>query len=166
MDVKLIALSPSGKRKVLTLTSEITTLGRQKDCHLRVPLGEISRQHCQFILNSNKLSVKDLGSSNGTFVNDQKVIQQELHGGDVVSLANALTLMVQIDGQPAKIDESRLRRAKPIRKAPAEEPASFEPAQPFATTSAGATADDEANQILSESFFLDSEEDEEEPGAR
>jgi len=163
MDVNLIALSPAGSRKVIALNAEVTTVGRQTDCNLRVPLDEISRQHCQFVVEGDRVSVKDLGSSNGTFVNDQKVIQRDLNPGDVVRLANALAMMVQIDGQPEQIDESRLRKAKPAPQPPkpkSREP--VEPATPFTATTAGTTSEDEADQILSESFFLDAEDEDEE----
>lgn len=108
MDVKLIAVSPKGGRKVVTLKDDVTVLGRQDNCQLRVPLKEISRQHCQFIRKGKMLSIKDLGSSNGTYVNGEKVILQSLKAGDVVSVADAVRVMVQIDGMPENIDEQKL----------------------------------------------------------
>ncbi len=164
MDVNLIALAANGTRKIIRLTDEVTTIGRQTDCSLHIPLGEISRQHCQVILEKNVVSVKDLGSSNGTFVNDQRIVQQDLKAGDVLSLAGAMTLAVQIDGLPAEIDESVLRRpevAKDTDKVSVNgDDLTPDPAQPFSATSAGFTPDAEADLILSESFFLDDEEEE------
>jgi len=134
MDVKLIAVSPKGGRKVITLKDEVTVLGRQENCQLRVPMKEISRQHCQFIRRGKMLSIKDLGSSNGTYVNGEKIMLQALKAGDVVSVADAIRVMVQIDGQPDAIDDRTL--AAPARaSAPsgAVKPAVKSPAKPVTT---------------------------------
>jgi len=164
MEVKLISISSSGRRKSFPLTTEVTTVGRQDDCLLRIPLNEISRQHCQFLLGEDGISVKDLGSVNGTFVNGQKVVKRDLNPGDVVSLADALRIMVQIDGQPVEIDGAKLKRTAPAApegqgEPKPESPRKAEPAASFTGTSTGATDQDEADQILSESFFLDDEDE-------
>ena len=162
MDVKLIAFSPKGRRKEFSLRDDVTILGRQEGCHLHIPLNEISRQHCQFLLTGDTVSIKDLGSANGTFVNGQKVTQQDLEPGDVVWLASALSFMVQIDGQPEHIDEQKLRTptaAEPTGQKPT--PASAPPAGPLAGTTTSATDESEADLILSESFFLENDEDDE-----
>jgi len=161
MDVKLIAVSPKGGRKIFPLSADVTTLGRA-DCSLRIPLEEISRQHCQVILSEDKATVKDLDSSNGTFVNGEQVTERDLQPGDVISLANALNFLVQIDGQPAEIDEDKLRRPKPGTAPPKQKkPPPAKPAAPFAATSTSSTDEDVADQILGESFFLDMEDEEE-----
>lgn len=158
MKVNLIALSPKGRRKTFPLDSEVTTLGRQEDCHLRIALKEISRQHCQLLLHADTVRVKDLGSANGTFVNGQKVSEHDLGAGDVVNLASALSFVIQVDGQPTEVDEAKLR---PAAAAPKEEkPVAAEPAAPLSGTESGVTDKNEADLILSESFFLDDEDEE------
>ncbi len=173
MDVKLISISPKGTRKVFPLVAPVTIFGRQSDCDLQIQLSEISRQHCEIQTEGNKVFLKDRDSANGTFVNGQKITEQELKAGDVFSLANAITFLVQIDGRPANIDESKLRRVPtpaapapaPTPKAPPSKPKTAkatEPAPSFAATSTSNTDKDDADQILGDSFFLDLEDEEEE----
>ncbi len=174
MDVKLISISPKGTRKVFPLVAPVTVFGRQSDCDLQIQLSEISRQHCEVKMEGGKVFIKDRGSANGTFVNGQKITQQELKPGDVFSLANAINFLVQIDGKPVNIDESKLRRvplaassapaAAPTKTVPSKPRPSktTEPAPSFAATSTGPTDKDDADQILGDSFFLDLEDEEEE----
>jgi pSer/pThr/pTyr-binding forkhead associated (FHA) protein len=51
-------------------------VGRGKDCNLRIPMeadGMVSRHHCILDINPPEIVVRDLGSSNGTFVNGQNI---------------------------------------------------------------------------------------------
>jgi pSer/pThr/pTyr-binding forkhead associated (FHA) protein len=48
------------------------------------------------------LIVRDLGSSNGTFVNDKRVAQAQLNPGDRLTVG-PVTFVVQINGEPANI---------------------------------------------------------------
>jgi len=176
MDVKLISVTPKGVRKEFPLVGSVTTLGRQPDCDLQVPLGKISRQHCEVHIEKNKVTLKDLQSVNGTFINGKKIAQQELKPGDVIDLANAIKFMIQINGQPAKIDESKFQctptdtnepAVKKTAPTPAASPMSkfqkpAKPATPFtASQTTKKTEDDDADDILGESFFLDTDDEEE-----
>ena len=46
-------------------------LGRHPDCHIVVEVGAVSRNHCQVIRDGNDYKLEDLGSRNGTFLNDE-----------------------------------------------------------------------------------------------
>ncbi len=174
MDVKLISISPKGVQKAFPVAAPTTTLGRQPDCDLQIPLGKISRQHCQIQMNEDRLFVKDMKSANGTFVNGKKVVQAQLKPGDIISLSDEVKFLVQIDGQPGKIDESKLRPG-PIEEEKEEKPAARstapavkkpavaqKPMAPAVKKPAAKSVEDEAEQILGESFFLDLDEDEDE----
>lgn len=62
-------------------------LGRASDCDLRTSNICSSRHHCDLIVRNDRLFVRDLGSTNGTFVNGQPVEFAELKVGDVLSVA-------------------------------------------------------------------------------
>ncbi len=65
------------------------TLGRHPDCSVQLNVDRISRLHARFEQKSGALWVEDLGSTNGTFVNHQRIHQPtELKVGDVVHLAD------------------------------------------------------------------------------
>jgi pSer/pThr/pTyr-binding forkhead associated (FHA) protein len=63
------------------------TLGRSSACNIVSAQGPVSKIHCRIIRTQDHLSVEDLGSSNGTFVNGQKVMTAVLNDGDVLCLA-------------------------------------------------------------------------------
>jgi pSer/pThr/pTyr-binding forkhead associated (FHA) protein len=102
MQVNLVFFKRDGQRKDIPLVKPVSALGRRDDCDVRIPLLGVSRQHCQLTAKDGKITVKDLGSSNGTFVNDKRVNQQELKAGDRL-LVGPVAFTIQIDGKPAKI---------------------------------------------------------------
>ena len=80
----------------LKLTDGVNSIGRHDDCLIRIRSAQVSRRHCEVFEDKGKLMVKDLGSSNGTFVNGQRVLgQQPLKAGDVLSIGG-VTLRVDV----------------------------------------------------------------------
>ena len=79
-----------------------TRLGRRQDCHLRIPTRDVSRIHCDILRRDEKLFAKDLGSSNGTYINGKRIAEAELKAGDRLRVG-PVTFYVQIDGKPGKI---------------------------------------------------------------
>ena len=49
-------------------------VGREEDCHLRPNSDLVSRHHCVFTVDDFSLRLRDLGSTNGTFVNGQRLV--------------------------------------------------------------------------------------------
>jgi pSer/pThr/pTyr-binding forkhead associated (FHA) protein len=60
-------------------------IGKADDCHLR-PKGEkVSRYHCALMVDEPDFVIRDLGSSSGTFVNNERITGPvDLHNGDIV----------------------------------------------------------------------------------
>lgn len=108
MDVRLVMFKENGERKEFPLGEGMTLIGRQEDCDLRVPLSEISRRHAQIIIQEGLVTLRDLGSSNGTYVNNQKITEQELNPGDHV-VFGPVVFTVQIDGEPRELRNVRTR---------------------------------------------------------
>ncbi len=65
-------------------------VGRHQDADILLQSAEISRKHAAFLLKDQALWLQDLKSSNGTFVNDQRVLDQEMlmKDGDIVQFAS------------------------------------------------------------------------------
>ena len=62
-------------------------VGREEDCHLRPNSDLVSRHHCVFTLDEYGLRLRDLGSTNGCFVNGEKIRGAVvLNAGDAVSI--------------------------------------------------------------------------------
>jgi predicted component of type VI protein secretion system len=78
MDVRLVIERGRTRTRVVRLTSPETFIGRQKGCRVRIPSAEVSRRHCALRLADGYLTVQDLGSINGTFVNGMRVVNQEV----------------------------------------------------------------------------------------
>ena len=72
------------------VTKSGTVLGRHSSADVRLPLPDVSRQHCRFVREAGCWQVIDLDSLNGIFLNDQPVRQAELHDGDQLRVGGFL----------------------------------------------------------------------------
>jgi len=66
-------------------------LGRHPDCHIVIEVGAVSRNHCQVVREGGHYYIEDLGSRNGTFVNeDAEKLEgrRELKTGDVIRVCD------------------------------------------------------------------------------
>ncbi len=84
----------------LKLTDNVTSLGRHDDCVIRIKSAQVSRRHCELYEVGGQLMLRDLGSSNGTYVNGKRVTgEQSLKHGDELTVG-AVTLGVSKIGKP------------------------------------------------------------------
>ena len=87
------------------LPGTLKTVGRAARADFVVDAALVSRVHCRLILNySNQLEIEDLGSTNGTFVNGQKVTKVALHHGDTLTIGR-VQFVVNLGAHPL-IDSS------------------------------------------------------------
>lgn len=70
-----------------------TVIGRDPSCDIVVPGSHVSRRHAELSIRSGKLWMKDLGSSNGSFVNGARIEETALKNGDEVKF-DAMTFKV------------------------------------------------------------------------
>jgi predicted component of type VI protein secretion system len=101
----LVFVLPDGAQKELALKKSRFVLGRQEGVQIRLNSASISRQHCEFVVDDAGIAIKDLGSSNGTYVNKRRITQTVLAAGDLVSVGNHV-LVVRIDGSPTAINST------------------------------------------------------------
>ena len=64
----------------------VKTIGRSPGAEFIVEAALVSRLHCQVTATADTLQVKDLGSTNGTFVNGKRVTTADLRDGDTLSV--------------------------------------------------------------------------------
>jgi len=147
MEVNLILFKKDGSTRTFHLPSTVTTIGRRKDCDLCVPLMSVSRRHCELNLDQGRLSIRDLGSKNGTFLNGIRVSESMVKPGDVLKIGT-LYFGVQIDGIPEDIETMRPQEipapAKPLQHKTVPSEDSFEEI-------IGEFSDFDLNQTLGES---------------
>ncbi len=84
--IELVFLTGARAGEVVPVTKNLIG-GRSPDCSLEVPDPNASRQHARFLWDGAELTVADNGSSNGTYVNDQRLAAPiKVNHGDVVRL--------------------------------------------------------------------------------
>jgi hypothetical protein len=106
MEVSLVIVKADGTTRDFPVTAQRTVIGRQNTCGLRIPLHSVSRKHCEVQMIDDQLLVRDLGSSNGTQINDQKVKgSAKLNAGDRLQLGPVVFTVI-IDGKPEVVDPS------------------------------------------------------------
>ena len=103
MGVVMVMFRPDGQRRSFSVTRDMTVIGRREDCDLRIPLGDVSRKHCRLILDGENMKIEDLGSSNGTYRNGERVQQTEIAAGDTIQIG-PVVFVLQVDGYPADED--------------------------------------------------------------
>lgn len=84
------------------ITSLPVTLGRDAICGVSLPDPKISRQHAAMVLQGADLVIKDLGSTNGTFVNDKRVKEAVLNHGDQLRLGNTVLEFILSQAKPGR----------------------------------------------------------------
>ncbi|MEO8672292.1 MAG: FHA domain-containing protein [Tahibacter sp.] len=70
------------------------TIGRQADCDISIPAEEISRHHVRLQVTPDGVMVEDMGSANGTFINDKRVHNGILKPGEELRLDNVRFLLM------------------------------------------------------------------------
>lgn len=116
MNVSLIMFKENGESKQFSIDGGKTVIGRKEDCGLRIPLSEISRKHAILMVDERAVTLRDLGSANGTYVNNKRITEQELEPGDHIVIG-PVVFTIQIDGKPAEIRpvQTRLEARAPAQ---------------------------------------------------
>jgi pSer/pThr/pTyr-binding forkhead associated (FHA) protein len=98
MKVSLVVKMPgSNEDKVIPITRTPYLIGRDGKCHLRPSSAIISNRHCALDVRGGKVYIVDLKSTNGTFVNKEKVQNnRQLVDGDWLQLG-PLAFQVRIE---------------------------------------------------------------------
>ncbi len=87
----------SGDGRTYPLQMGSTVIGRGDQANLRLPDVGISRRHARLDYDGNQVVLTDLGSTNGTMVNGQRVSAVALNPGDMIQLGTT-TLTFRVDG--------------------------------------------------------------------
>jgi pSer/pThr/pTyr-binding forkhead associated (FHA) protein len=123
MSPKLIEPGSGTERtREIAIGNEEFLIGRGTDCDLRLREEDISRHHCLIHVRQKEMTLSDLGSSNGTFVNGQPVHSQaRLKSGDEIQLGEKVRFVVDLGDVPGgvlkpEIDPQSLTRKLNKRK--------------------------------------------------
>ncbi len=103
MNVNLVLLKKDGTTKSFTLPSTVTSIGRRQDCDFCLPLSMVSRKHCEVNLDGGQVTIRDMGSRNGTFLNGQQIDETRAKAGDLLQIG-PVKFVIQVDNQPASFE--------------------------------------------------------------
>src|SRR5438552_3768267 len=85
LNVKLVVVGGDVKTTEIKLKLP-STIGRGRGTSIVLPHPLISRQHCELYEAGGRLMVRDLGSLNGTFVNNQRVTESAVGPGELLTV--------------------------------------------------------------------------------
>ncbi|MFH1283665.1 MAG: GGDEF domain-containing protein [bacterium] len=90
----IIIISGKDSGKELPLYSGKIIIGRNNSADVTLDDQNISRKHSQITLKNNKIIIKDLNSTNGTFVNGNKITETSLKDGDLIYIGDSVLKVV------------------------------------------------------------------------
>lgn len=85
---RLIVLQKTGSAKQINIESTPFMVGRGDSCDLVLDNPLVSRSHAVFETAGDGMSIRDLESHNGTFVNGQRIEATVLYNGDEIRIGN------------------------------------------------------------------------------
>ena len=85
--VPTLVMAPgTASESAYPLSGRTTVIGRAEDCDLRIADPGASRRHAELRRNDDDVTVVDLGSTNGTLLNGEKIDQADLRDGDELTI--------------------------------------------------------------------------------
>ncbi len=83
---KLVILSQGMTGRSHELTAEKTTIGRLEDNTFTIGDPSVSSHHCEVLLRGDTVIVRDLNSTNGTYINGERITEAPLKPGQILRL--------------------------------------------------------------------------------
>jgi pSer/pThr/pTyr-binding forkhead associated (FHA) protein len=97
---KLVVLTAGMTGRTHELKVEKTTVGRLEDNTFQIAEPSVSSHHCEIILRGSDVLIRDLNSTNGTFINGEKVTESVLKVGQTLRLGQ-IDLRLETEGAAA-----------------------------------------------------------------
>lgn len=98
---RLVLLSEGYTGRSYELKVEQTTVGRTSDNSIEIPDGSVSSHHGEFVLKGSEVVFRDLGSTNGSFLGNDKITEVTLKHGQVLRLGQ-IEMRFEAENQAAK----------------------------------------------------------------
>ena len=143
---KLVVLSEGLSGRSYELKAEKTTVGRLDDNMFQVPDPSVSSHHCEITLRGNDVAVRDLNSTNGTFILGQQITEAVLKPGQTMRLGQ---VELRLEGEGTTTATTSKKALETARMTPrgvkledldqTAKPAAFDKTSPFSKKSNKAT---------------------------
>jgi hypothetical protein len=113
----------------VSIAGDTIRLGRARECHVRIRSDLVSRVHVELhYVGDNRWLVRDLDSSNGTFLNRRRIAEADLRPGDIIRLGDGgpkvrvVVLTPSPDDAASEDGADDLEATRYLRTAPRKEP--------------------------------------------
>ena len=93
---RLVVLSEGLTGRSHELKGESTTVGRVEDNAFQIPDSSVSSHHCEILLRGSEVVIRDLNSTNGTFINGQQITEATLKPSQILRLGQ---VEVRLEGE-------------------------------------------------------------------
>jgi hypothetical protein len=127
---KLVILNQGMTGRTFDLIVERTTVGRMEDNTFQITDGSVSSHHAEIILRGSEILVKDLNSTNGSFIGSEKITESVLKPGQILRFGQ-VELRID-DGSPVTAPPPPPAPAKAPSAAPAPSPSTSPASAPAA----------------------------------
>ncbi|MCX8089330.1 MAG: FHA domain-containing protein [Verrucomicrobiae bacterium] len=97
---KLVILTEGMTGRSHELTAEKTTIGRLEDNTFTIGDPSVSSHHCEVLLRGSEVIVRDLNSTNGTYINGERITEAPLKPGQILRLGQ-VELRLEAEAPPA-----------------------------------------------------------------
>jgi pSer/pThr/pTyr-binding forkhead associated (FHA) protein len=105
MDVKLVIRKGATRSRTFRILSREALIGRLRGCEVRIPSAEVSRRHCLLRTENGCLTIEDLQSANGTFLNGRRIRGPEVvQPGDRLQVG-PVTFVVEYEPEAELVEE-------------------------------------------------------------
>jgi pSer/pThr/pTyr-binding forkhead associated (FHA) protein len=101
---KLVILTQGLNGRAHELNVDRTTIGRVEDNLFQIAESSVSSHHCEVLLRGSDVVIKDLNSTNGTFINGEQITESVLKPGQTLRLGQ---IELKLDtGTPASASDT------------------------------------------------------------
>ena len=96
--------------KLCTLQKGTTIIGRSVQDDIPLKDASVSREHSEIKVDGEKATIKDMGSINGTFVNNKRITRHALKDGDMIQISSSTVFKFILSDESEKVFHDELYR--------------------------------------------------------
>jgi pSer/pThr/pTyr-binding forkhead associated (FHA) protein len=111
MAARLVALNGAAD---VSLSGLLTVVGRHPGCDTRLDSSRVSRRHCCLAVGVGEVTVRDLGSTNGTWIGGRRIDEGVLRHGDILGIAHLRFRLVLLGPAGAGTPADAPREPEPV----------------------------------------------------
>jgi pSer/pThr/pTyr-binding forkhead associated (FHA) protein len=102
---RLVVLSEGLTGRSHELKAETTSVGRVEDNVFQIPDPSVSSHHCEVLLKGTEVIIRDLNSTNGTFINGKQITEAPLKPSQILRLGQ---VEVRLESEQAAASQKKM----------------------------------------------------------